>query len=278
MKTIIEELKKNLLRVRWNSFFKRNKLPEITLEDLEITLKPFTPSISEEICLPPFRGDEDLNDYSVLFSLLDFCNPKLVLELGTGYGNTVANICSRLDSKVITVNALPDQISGRVTTYSLSRENIGKVYRSNGFADRVVQIYADTKTIDLGDLLSERCVDFAIVDACHDSDYVLNDFRKIQPYMAPGSVVVFHDTHPSMQKHYIDSYIACMYLRKLGHNIKYIKNSSWAIWFANEALVNKNRSYLVTSPVANFFERKIFGSEQTDLLRIRGYAKRHREL
>lgn len=275
MTRLTDIIKAKLLSDRWNAFYKNNKLTEISLHDIGIEHQDISPVFIEEICLPPFRGDESFDDYSVLFSILDFHRPKVILELGTGYGNTTANICAMMDSQVFTVNALPDQISGRVTTYSLTNEEIGKVYRTQGFSQRIVQIYEDTKKMDLSRLVSEKSVDFAIVDACHDSDYVLSDFLKIQPLMAPGSIVMLHDTHPSMEKHYIDSYIACMYLRKLGHNIKYIKNTSWAIWFEKDGVISKSKIKRILSSITDSIDKLIFGSQQNDLLRIRRHAKKN---
>lgn len=163
-----------------------------------------------------------------------------------------------------------------MTTYSLTNDEIGKVYRTQGFSQRIVQVYEDTKRMDLKlkNLISEKSVDFAIVDACHDSDYVLSDFLKIRPFMAPGSIVMLHDTHPSMEKHYIDSYIACMYLRKIGHNVKYIQNTSWAIWFDNDGTVSKSKIKQISSSITNSIGKLIFGNQQNDLMRIRGHSRR----
>jgi len=275
MNPLLDKIKETLLIHRWRTFYKGNKLPEVSLEELGIECQIFSPIVSEEICLPPYRGDEKIDDYSVLFSVLNSKKPSVVLELGTGFGNTVANICSQLDSRVFTVNALPDQISGRVTTYSLTSDEIGSVYKTHGFSQRVTQVYEDTKKMNLKKIIPEKSIDFAIVDACHDSDYVLNDFQKLMPFMAKGSIVMLHDTHPSMEKHYIDSYIACMYLRKLGFNIKYIKTSSWAIWFEDTGTVKQNSIKHALSSITNSLEKMIFGNSQNDLLRIRRYAKKN---
>lgn len=274
MKQFLEELKFRVLSSRWKVFKKKYLLPEIALKDLGFSPKVLYPRIMEEICLPPFRGDTNFDDFSALFSILEFMKPKLILELGTGYGNTTANICASFDSRVITVNALPEQISGRVTTYSLTQEDIGRVYRVNGFSERVVQVYEDTKKMNLAELVTGKSIDFAIVDGCHDSDFVLSDFLSIFPFMAHGSVVVLHDTHPSMEKHYLDSYIACMYLRKVGHNIKHVENTSWAIWFAKDAVVPRNFVEKVTHSITTILDLCIFGSRQNDLLRIRRHAKK----
>ena len=270
----MQRIKEALLRNHWRTFYRDNKLPEVCLDEFGIKYQVFAPIFLEEICLPPYRGDGKLDDYSALFSILDSQKPRVVLELGTGFGNTVANICSQLDCRVFTVNALPNQISGRVTTYSLTSDEIGSVYKTHGFSQRVAQVYEDTKTMNLKDLISEKSINFAIVDACHDSDYVLNDFKKVLPFMANGSIVMLHDTHPSMEKHYIGSYIACMYLRKLGFNIKYIKASSWAIWFENDGALRQSRIKHAISSIIRPLEKLIFGNNQNDLLRIRRYARK----
>lgn len=271
---LTDTIKAKLMKNRWKAFYRNNKLPEISLGDIGIRHKIFSPAITEEICLPPYRGNEDFDDYSVLFSILDSQRPKVILELGTGYGNTVANICSTFGSKVITVNALPDQISGRVTTYVLTSEEIGKVYRSHGFSHRVVQVFEDTKKMYLNKYILQASVNLVIIDACHDPDYVLNDFQKILPFISSGSIVLLHDTHPSMRDHYMNSYLACMYLRKLGHNIRYVKGTSWAIWFEDDRNVHNSKVMQAFSSFANAIDRLIFGSQQIDLLRIRSHAKK----
>jgi hypothetical protein len=48
--------------------------------------------------------------------------------------------------------------------------------------------------------------------------------------MREGSVVLFHDVHPSMVEHLRESYLACMYLRKLGYNIQLLKDTWWGLW------------------------------------------------
>ena len=221
--------------------------------------------------MPPYRGDEKLitlccfvlNSKSQVSSTWHW-----VWEHGCQHLFPIRQSC-------IHSECLPDQISGRVTTYSLTSDEIGSVYKTHGFSQRVTQVYEDTKKMNLKKIIPEKSIDFAIVDACHDSDYVLNDFQKLMPFMAKGSIVMLHDTHPSMEKHYIDSYIACMYLRKLGFNIKYIKTSSWAIWFEDTGTVKQNSIKHALSSITNSLEKMIFGNSQNDLLRIRRYAKKN---
>ncbi len=154
-----------------------------------------------------------------------------MLELGTAHGNTTANICRQCPgATVYTVNALPEQISGDIITFALTKDEIGRAFRRHGFGDRVTQIYANTLHLDLSPYLQPRTVDFAIVDACHDTPFVVNDFHKVEPYMKPGGLVLLHDTHPSMEEHLVGSYRACMLLRKQGYDIRHLEGTWWGVW------------------------------------------------
>jgi len=127
-------------------------LPEINLNELltidreNIDLK----KISDEINLPSeFRPKFRHDDLMPLLLLLKEKNPHMVLDLGTGRGNTVANICANTNACVITVNALPQQISGKKTTFTLSEDEVGKAYKKLGYSHRVTQIFENTLRIDL---------------------------------------------------------------------------------------------------------------------------------
>ncbi|MGI0060808.1 MAG: class I SAM-dependent methyltransferase, partial [Nitrosotalea sp.] len=177
------------------------------------------------------------DDYSALIRALKRNKPKVVLELGTAHGNTVANICRELpDCKVYTVNALLEDQTGGITTFGLTKDEIGRVYREYGYGSRVVQIYENTLKMDLSRYLHRGQVDFAIIDACHDPDFVINDFLKITPFLKENALVFFHDTHPSMKKHLWGSYSACVRLRFKGYDIRHLKGTWWGVWRFNSYL------------------------------------------
>ena len=223
-------LKQAYRRLRWSYFWRTCQLDELDLNSLISTTPHRVPLITEKLCLPPYEGPVTHDDISPLLALVDRFQPKVVLELGTAHGTTVANICANCQARVFTVNALPEQISGQLTTFALSKDEIGYVYRKHGFADRVVQIYENTRTFRPTDYMSPSSIDFAIIDACHDADFVVSDFRCILPVLGKNAIVLFHDVHPSMELHLGDSYIACMYLRKLGFDIQHLSGTWWGIW------------------------------------------------
>ena len=180
--------------------------------------------------MPPFYAGKH-DDFGALMSIVATLRPGLLLELGTAYGNTVANICRECpNTRVYTVNAPAEDMSGKLTTYGLTREEIGSVYQRYGFSDRVVQIYCDTLQLDLSGYLAGAVLDLAIIDACHDPMHVVNDFLKVVAYVRPHGLVLLHDTHPSMSQHLWGSYVGCMILRRSGYDIRHIADTWWAVW------------------------------------------------
>jgi predicted O-methyltransferase YrrM len=180
--------------------------------------------------MPPYAGST-LDDFDTLMTIVESIQPRVVLELGTAQGNTVANICHLIPSaQIFTVNARADNQSGTLTTFELNREQIGRVYLELGYGDRVTQILENTLQLDLSRYLPGPMIDLAIVDACHDTDYVVNDYLKAVPFVRAGGVVMLHDVHPSMTKHYHSGYRACIMLRKRGYDIRYLRGTSWAVW------------------------------------------------
>lgn len=210
-------------------------LPVNGLESLTNPQVSVKPPIMDDIALPPYFGNDDHDDYTPLMKLAQGRQPKIILELGTAHGNTVANLCRHCPgAKIYTVNAPADEMTGDVITFSLGSEEIGRVYRAHGYGERVTQIFQNTLELDLTRWLPAGSVDLAIIDACHDVRYVLNDFRKVRPYMATGGLVLFHDTHPSLAKHTVSSYLATLLLRLRGYDVRHIRDTWWGFWINDQ--------------------------------------------
>lgn len=206
-------------------------LPSVSLGDLVSPDIRLGDAILEKICLPPYFGPKGHDDYSPLLRIIKSAKPAVVLELGTAHGNTVANICRECtETRVYTVNAPAELQSGDCVSFALTPEEIGCVYRKHGFAGRVTQILENTLFLDLSQYLKEGKVDVAIIDACHDREYVINDFLKVEPFVRPGGVVLLHDTHPSLERHLKGGYAACMSLRRRGYDIRHLENTWWGVW------------------------------------------------
>jgi len=205
-------------------------LPSVPLSTFTCDSVESQGMIRDGACMPPFCGGRH-DDLSALMQIAFTRQPSVIVEFGTAYGNTVANLCRICPkSRIFTVNALPAQITGNSITYALSQEEIGSVYRRSGFSNRVVQIYCDTLKVELAPYLSGAAIDLAIIDACHDAEYVVNDFLKIIGFMAPNGMVLLHDTHPSLRSHLWSSYVGCMQLRRRGYRVNHIQGTWWAVW------------------------------------------------
>jgi hypothetical protein len=208
----------------------RYALPSIPISSFTGNAFPHVAVIEDGACMPPFCGGQH-DDLSAVMGIAFAQQPKVIVELGTAYGNTAANLGRACpEARIFTVNALPEQITGKTVTYALSQDEIGKVYRRTGFSNKIVQIYSDTMKLDLSAYLSGAVIDLAIIDACHDPEYVVNDFFKVAGFMAPNGIVLLHDTHPSLRGHLWSSYVGCMQLRRQGYPIKHIAGTWWGVW------------------------------------------------
>lgn len=218
-------------RVRIARLRKSWTLPERDLREFSVHAEGILEPLLDDICMPPFGGPTDHDDYTPLMAIAKSLNCRKIIELGTAYGNTVANLarhCPR--AKILTVNAPVEVQTGGAVTFELTREEIGRVYVKYGYCDRIVQIFANTLDLDLAASMEDEPADLAIIDACHDEQFVRNDFSKVMPFVSRGGFVVFHDTHPCMQNHLYGSYAACMGLRKDGFDICHLRDTWWGIW------------------------------------------------
>jgi methyltransferase family protein len=211
---------------------RRFDLPSVPLDEVagtpDLTVRP---AILDHICLPPYHGSPLHDDFAALLNITRFLKAQTIIDLGTAYGNTVANLCYYFpEATIITVNAVAAEQSGENVTYTLTANDIGIVYRQHGFGKRVQQIYANTLRLDLSRVLPGPVADLAIIDACHDMAFVLNDFEKVRPFMRPNGMVLFHDTAPTLHGHLAGSYRACMRLRKKGFDVVHIRGTWWGMW------------------------------------------------
>jgi predicted O-methyltransferase YrrM len=206
-------------------------LPTILLDQIAPGPVDIVEPILERICLPPYLGATDHDDFSALMRIARAQRPRVIFEFGTAHGNSAANLCRQCpDARVYTVNAPAELQTGASITFELSASEIGRVYRDHGYGGRVTQILQNSLDLNLGDILPGPVVDLAIIDACHDFEYVINDFNKIHPFVSPAGIVLFHDTHPSMTKHLEGSYLACVSLRAHGIDVRHIDGTWWGIW------------------------------------------------
>ena len=211
-------------RARTIALKRTHALPSVRLSEIVDETTVEEDFISDDRGLPRV-------DLSALVAVARSSAPKTVVELGTSYGNSTANVCRAApEARIHTVNALPEQLSGILVTWALSKQDIGRVFRSHGYADRVNQVYCDTADLDLSAHIDGCAVDLGVIDACHDPEYVVADFLKVAPFVDRNGIVLLHDTHPNMRGHLWASYLACMNLRGQGYDVRHIQGTWWGAW------------------------------------------------
>lgn len=148
-----------------------------------------------------FDAIEDLNerrlrDAEVIYTACRNSDAETMLEIGTAYGETTAEMARHAPRATLhTVNIPPEEIGegGKAVTYALSREDIGRAYRAAGCTN-VRQILANTANWepDFGP------IDLAFIDGCHDADFVYSDTRKVLAKARPGTIILWHDYNPDL--------------------------------------------------------------------------------
>ncbi len=161
--------------------------------------------ILEDEYLHSFDYLEDLNDRryhdaTVIGSACRNGAPKILLEIGTSFGRGTALMAQNAPGGLVyTVNIPPEEIDegGKLVTFAPSRDDIGRYYRKKGLTN-VRQIFANTATWkpDFGP------IDVALIDGCHDADFVYNDTCKVLEMCRPGSIILWHDFNPTLVKVY----------------------------------------------------------------------------
>jgi hypothetical protein len=138
-------------------------------------------------------NERRIRDAECIGTVVCNANPSVVLEIGTAAGRTTALMAINApQAQVYTLNIPPEELfagkGGELTTIVLEREKIGSYYRERGLKN-VTQFLADSAEW-------EPCIgpiDVALVDGCHDTEFVYNDTRKILKTVKPGSFVLWHD-------------------------------------------------------------------------------------
>lgn len=210
---------------------------------------PTSQLVSKDAYMPPFRGGghADLNALCAIASIVVSApsfpkrRPLQVLELGTAYGNSALNVLRAAPrARVVTVNALPEQISGTEITQAFTMDEIGRVLRDNPEAgDRYRIVHADTLTLD--DDLNSRleyehaCAllkwtgtepDIVVVDACHDLDYAYNDICLGVGLGHRNTIVLVHDVYPGSGPYQAMQQFA---MEHPGHRCRVIEGTWWGV-------------------------------------------------
>jgi hypothetical protein len=145
-------------------------------------------------------NDRRLRDAEVIAGACANEARKFALEIGTGHGSTTALMAENAPhATVYTVNIPPDEIGagGIYTTFAPPHAEIGRVWRERHLSN-VVQVLANTAVWepDFGP------IDVALIDGCHDAEFVFGDTRKVLARCREGGLILWHDFHPRLRRVY----------------------------------------------------------------------------
>ena len=128
-----------------------------------------------------------------LFELVRAQQPRVVLEIGLGFGGTLF-LWSRAaapDAHLLAIDAKPVGRLGRWSSFSLVRR---------GFAvgsQRITLLmdsdsHSETTRQRIAALLQGRMIDFLFIHGDHSCERVWQDFKAYSPFVAPGGLIAFH--------------------------------------------------------------------------------------
>jgi len=229
--------KLNTIFLTFHPFLEQNVIEVNNIQELKKVFNWKKDPIVERHEVNEYKSIEDINerkkrDAEVIGTVVSNISKKTILEIGTATGITTAFMAANApDSHIYTINILDDDIhngtGGINTTVALKKDEIGKEYKKLGLKN-ITQIYENTAhwQPNIGQ------INVALIDGCHDTNYVYHDTLKVLAHMLPGDFVMWHDFNPSMRKkfYWIDDVCRGVeLLYKKGH-IKgriYLLKDSW---------------------------------------------------
>jgi predicted O-methyltransferase YrrM len=161
----------------------------------------------------------EVDDAPIFRYLYRQLHPSRHLEFGTWEGTGACYCLEESEARVWTINLPQGEFVNGQPAYSsappsvpegahpVTQSNgvdvyqtdagafIGHRYRSAGFADRVTQIYADTREWDKTEY-GAGFFDTALIDGGHSRDVVLSDTRKALSVVRSGGLLLWHDFCP----------------------------------------------------------------------------------
>lgn len=124
----------------------------------------------------------------LLFRMVDYYQPKTILELGTSLGVTTSYLASaNNESRVVTME-------GSSAIANLANKNFNFLQLKN--IETVVGNFDETLATTLGQLPQ---IDFAFVDGNHRYQPTINYYHQLLPKLNDYSIVIFDDVHWSKE-------------------------------------------------------------------------------
>jgi hypothetical protein len=131
----------------------------------------------EELTMGPVQRDEAL----LLFALTKIQRPQVIVEFGFHYGHSAFNFLQAMPSTSKLYSYDIDETARQIALSRFRRfPNFQFLHKSQ----------ADFCVADIGNQLIDLC----FLDASHNLEINKVTFRKLEASLAPGAVIVVHDT------------------------------------------------------------------------------------
>lgn len=141
--------------------------------------------------LTPIHLREELLE---LLRLVEFCKPKVVLDIGTAWGGTFFAVTRAAPSDAVLVTV---DLPGRLWGYSCPSWMDPLVSSFARGRQSVVQIrgdsHSDATFASVRNSIPGGGVDFLLIDGDHSYDGVSQDFKMYSSLVRQGGVIAFHD-------------------------------------------------------------------------------------
>jgi predicted O-methyltransferase YrrM len=136
-----------------------------------------------------------IRDAQVISTAMANKKPRIAVEIGTSLGQmTLLMHKNSPESKIFTVNAPPELLNagqgGINTTIAWDLDRVGEAFR-HVQSGSIEQVISDSKQ-----WLPPSEIEFAFIDGCHDTEYVVSDTEAIIAKAKKGCIIVWHDANP----------------------------------------------------------------------------------
>lgn len=166
----------------------------------EMEDNPYNP---DEFPAPEY-GDMNGTEREVLVRVIEWLQPKTIVEYGTNKGRStmIMAVKSPADARILTVD-LPDDERGVFanppysTDEAFMQGRVGELYKGTAYEEKITQVRMDARSRkfsqELDRWLGNEQIDFALVDASHDYDTTIKLFKQAEARLSPGGIILTDD-------------------------------------------------------------------------------------
>lgn len=171
------------------------------------------------------------HDRVILFGAIKSLAPKLVLEIGTYFGNTTLGLYKNSSSsRIYTIDTYKEMaldIPEFQDDNILPKREVGKAFKKEKAG--IKQIFGDSREFKTYSSIKNKIFDFIFIDGNHSMEAVIKDTENCLRLVKPKSIIFWHDfmAHPFEIPEAL-----CYITAKHGINISHIKNT----WLAYSIL------------------------------------------